>query len=63
MQNEEMMIVVYVWLVSLVMTLAIFVLDDLVNSENYIKTLVFASLPVVNTVFVLRNIVGWFKND
>ena len=63
MQNEEMMIVVYVWLVSLVMTLAIFVLDDRVNSENYTKTLVFASLPVVNTVFVLRNIVGWFKND
>lgn len=63
MTNEEMMIVVYVWLVSLVMTLAIFVLDDRVNSENYTKTLVFASLPVVNTVFVLRNIVGWFKND
>lgn len=61
MTNEEMMIVVYVWLVSLVMTLAIFVLDDRVNSENYTKTLVFASLPVVNTVFVLRNIVGWFK--
>ena len=63
MTNEEMMIVVYVWLVSLVMTLAIFVLDDRVNSENYTKTLVFASLPVVNTVVVLRNIVGWFKND
>ncbi len=63
MSNNEMILAVFVWLVSLVMTLAIFVLDDRVNSDNYIKTLVFASLPVVNTVFVLRSIIGWFKND
>lgn len=63
MTNEEMLLIaVLVWLVSFVLALVIFLFDDRIKPENYIKTLVIASLPVVNTVFVvLHNIVGWLK--
>ena len=51
------------WLVSTVLTLMIFALDERIKPDNAIKTILFATIPVVNTAFVFRTFISWFKND
>ena len=51
------------WLVSTVLTLMIFALDERIKPDNAIKTILFAAIPVVNTAFVFRTFISWFKND
>jgi len=52
-----------VWLISTVLTLMIFALDERIKSDNAIKTILFAAIPVVNTAFVFRTFISWCKND
>lgn len=52
-----------VWLISTVLTLMIFALDERIKPDNVIKTILFAAIPVVNTAFVFRTFISWFKND
>lgn len=52
-----------VWIVSSVLTLMIFALDERFKPDNAIKTILFAAIPVVNTAFVFRTFLSWFKND
>ena len=52
-----------VWLISTVLTLMIFALDELIMPDNVIKTILFAAIPIVNTTFVFRTFLSWFKND
>ena len=52
-----------VWLISTVLTLMIFALDERFKPDNAIKTILFAAIPVVNTAFVIRTFISWFKND
>jgi hypothetical protein len=61
MSFEDM--VFAVWIVSSVLTLMIFALDERIKSDNAIKTILFAAIPVVNTAFVFRTFLSWFKND
>ena len=51
------------WLVSTVLTLMIFALDERIKPDNAIKTILFATIPVVNTAFVFRTFISWFNND
>ena len=52
-----------VWLISTVLTLMIFALDERIKPDNAIKTILFAAIPVVNTAFVFRTFISWCKND
>lgn len=52
-----------VWIVSFVLTLMIFALDERIKPDNAIKTILFAAIPVVNTAFVFRTFISWCKND
>jgi hypothetical protein len=52
-----------VWIVSSVLTLMIFALDERIKPDNAIKTILFAAIPVVNTAFVFRTFISWCKND
>ena len=52
-----------IWTVSSFMTLMIFALDERIKPDNVIKTILFAAIPIVNTAFVFRNFLSWFKND
>lgn len=52
-----------IWIVSSFMTLMIFALDERIKPDNAIKTVLFAAIPVVNTAFVFRTFLSWFKND
>ncbi len=60
MTFEGMLIAV--WGVSSIMTLLIFALDERIKQDNAIKTVLFAVIPVVNTAFVFRTFISWFKN-
>jgi len=50
-----------VWLVSTILTLMIFGLDERFNKENVTKVFLFSLIPLVNTAFVLRSFVSWFN--
>ncbi len=52
-----------IWIVSSFMTLMIFALDERIKPDNVIKTILFAAIPIVNTTFVFRTFLSWFKND
>ena len=52
-----------IWIVSSFMTLMIFALDERIEPDNAIKTILFAAIPIVNTTFVFRTFLSWFKND
>lgn len=52
-----------VWLISTVLTLMIFGLDERFNKENVTKVFLFSLTPLVNTAFVFRTFLSWFKND
>lgn len=52
-----------VWLISTVLTLMIFGLDERFNKENVTKVFLFSLTPLVNTAFVFRAFISWFKND
>ncbi len=52
-----------IWIVSSFMTLMIFALDERIKPDNVIKTILFAVIPIVNTTFVFRAFLSWFKND
>lgn len=52
-----------IWIVSSFLTLMIFALDERIKPDNAIKTVLFAAIPVVNTAFVFRTFISWFKND
>lgn len=52
-----------IWIVSSFMTLMIFALDERIEPDNVIKTILFAAIPIVNTTFVFRTFLSWFKND
>lgn len=52
-----------IWIVSTFLTLMIFALDERIKPDNVIKTILFAAIPVVNTAFVFRTFISWFKND
>ncbi len=52
-----------VWLISTVLTLMIFGLDERFNKENVTKVFLFSLTPLVNTTFVFRAFLSWFKND
>lgn len=52
-----------VWLISTVLTLMIFGLDERFNKENVTKVFLFSLAPLVNTAFVFRTFISWFKND
>lgn len=51
------------WIVSSFLTMMIFALDERIKPDNAIKTILFAAIPVVNTAFVFRTFISWFKND
>lgn len=51
-----------IWIVSSFLTLMIFALDERIKQDNAIKTVLFAVIPVVNTAFVFRTFISWFKN-
>lgn len=51
------------WIVSTFLTLALFALDERIKPGKVIKTILFAAIPVVNTAFVFRTFLSWFKND
>ena len=59
----EGMLFITIWIVSSFMTLMIFALDERIKPDNAIKTILFAAIPVVNTAFVFRTFLSWFKND
>ena len=59
----EGMLFITIWIVSSFMTLMIFALDERIKPDNVIKTILFAAIPVVNTAFVFRTFLSWFKND
>ena len=61
MSFEGMLFII--WIVSSFMTLMIFALDERIKPDNVIKTILFAAIPVVNTAFVFRTFLSWFKND
>ena len=52
-----------IWIVSSFLTLMIFALDERIKPDNAIKTVLFVAIPVVNTAFVFRTFLSWFKND
>ena len=52
-----------IWIVSSFLTLMIFALDERIKPDNVIKTILFAAIPIVNTTFVFRTFLSWFKND
>ena len=52
-----------VWLVSSIFTLMIFALDERIKPDNVVKTILFATIPVVNTAFVFRTFLSWFNDD
>ena len=59
----EGMLFITIWIVSSFMTLMIFALDERIKPDNAIKTVLFATIPIVNTAFVFRTFLSWFKND
>lgn len=61
MSFEGMLFII--WIVSSILTLMIFALDERIKPDNAIKTGVFAAIPIVNTVFMIRMVISWFKND
>ena len=61
MSFEGMLFII--WIVSSFVTLMIFALDERIKPDNAIKTILFATIPVVNTAFVFRTFLSWFKND
>ena len=52
-----------IWIVSSFLTLMIFGLDERFNKENVTKVFLFSLAPLVNTAFVFRTFLSWFKND
>ena len=52
-----------IWIVSTFLTLMIFAIDERIKPDNVIKTILFAAIPIVNTAFVFRTFLSWFKND
>ena len=52
-----------IWIVSSFLTLTLFALDERIKPDNVIKTILFAAIPIVNTTFVFRAFLSWFKND
>ena len=52
-----------IWIVSSFLTLTLFALDERIKPDNVIKTILFAAIPIVNTTFVFRTFLSWFKND
>lgn len=61
MTFEGMLLII--WIVSSFVTLMIFALDERIKPDNVIKTILFAAIPAVNTAFVFRTFLSWFKND
>ena len=61
MSFEGMLFII--WIVSSFVTLMIFALDERIKPDNAIKTILFATIPVVNTAFAFRTFLSWFKND